>query len=350
MKVCWFGIYDAGYSRNKVLVSGLRAADVEVIECNAFEHKGFKKYIRLIKQLINLQNDYDVLFCAFPINYNVIIAKLFQKKPIVIDAFFPLYDAYVVDRKTISKFSFMGLLFYLLDKINLRLADLSITDTEQHKKYWKKVFSKANVEVLPVGASADEFYPIPYSPINDSEFIVSFHGSYIPLQGVDNIIEAAILLKKHIKIKFRFIGPKKMHYSLEKVAQENNLNIELVSWLSTAELNKKLNEADVILGIFGDTPKTDRVVPNKVFQGIAVRKPVVTKDTLAVRELFSPADVMLVKNTPEAIAAAILLLAEDSSERYRLATSAYRQFVLRFNEITLGGELKRRLSMCICQK
>ncbi len=343
MKVCWFGIYDAGYSRNKVLLSGLHQAKVDVVECNAIEFKGLTKYIHLIRELRSLHNDYDVIFCAFPVNYNVIIARLFQKRPIVIDAFFPLYDAYVHDRKSTQKWSLKALVYNWLDRINLRLAKLVITDTNQHKKYWETLDHSARIVALPVGAPTDEFYPINVIITYHNNFLVSFHGSYIPLQGVDKIFQAIKLLRNESTIKFRFIGPQKMFDDFHEEIRDAGDRIETISWLSTKELNKKLNEANVILGIFGDTQKTNRVVPNKVFQGIAVKKPVITKDTPAIRELFSDEEMVLTSDDPAAIAACIVDLHHNYDIGRQKAARAYEKFTKNYSETVLGLELRRQL-------
>lgn len=169
--------------------------------------------------------------------------------------------------------------------------------------------------------------------------MVSFHGSYIPLQGVDKILDAAKLLKQDRNIRFRLIGPQKMINALQPEIEKESLNVEMIPWLSTEELNEKLNEADIVLGIFGDTPKTDRVVPNKLFQGVAIKKPVITKDTPAVRELFSEQEVYLIKNHPEAIANAIRRLYEHDEERSLFAERGYKKYLDKFTEKSLGKKL-----------
>lgn len=340
MKICWFGIFDSTYARNRILISGLKKnTGVTVLECNTLGLRGLKKYFSLIKKLRSLHNEYDVLFCAFPINYNVIIAKFFQNKKIVIDAFFPLYDAYVFDRKVFSARSPLALVYYCLDWINVKLADLVITDTAEHASYWKRICPKARVQVIPVGSHSEDFFPEDADDIQGKPFIVSFHGSYIPLQGVEVILRAAELLKDNRDINFRLIGPKKMIAELQPMVEQKTLRVEMIQWLPVAELNTKLNEASVVLGIFGDTPKTDRVVPNKLFQGVAVRKPVITKDTSAVRGLFTEDELCLVKNTPEALAEAILYLYQHRITGQQLASRAYRKYQTEFTEDVIGKKL-----------
>lgn len=344
MKVCWFGIYQSDYSRNQVLMSGLRLQGVEIIECNTINETGIKKYWSLIKKLRLIKGEYDLIFCAFPINYSVIIAKLFQRKKVVIDAFFPIYDAYVYDRKLLAPWSPLAIIYFLLDWLNIRLADLVITDTEQHAQYWKKIYPGVPVGVIPVGSYTKEFFPIVSKNVKKDFFLVSFHGSYIPLQGVDKIVAAIDLInKQNINIYFRLIGPARMFDDLGLRNKDKYLNVELVPWLKTEDLNVKLNEADVILGIFGDTAKTDRVVPNKLFQGIAVKKAVITKDTLAVRELFINDEVSLVDNSPEALASEIISLYHDRERAEMLGELGYSKYCACFTEREIGKNVHNYL-------
>ena len=52
-----------------------------------------------------------------------------------------------------------------------------------------------------------------------------------------------------------------------------------IDWVDADELPGVVAEHDVCLGIFGTTDKAPRVVPNKVYQGVASGCAVVTSDT-----------------------------------------------------------------------
>ena len=58
------------------------------------------------------------------------------------------------------------------------------------------------------------------------------------------------------------------------------------TFFSLAELNREIREAHLCLGIFGVTPKALRVIPCKVYDSLAVGRPVVTADTPGARELL----------------------------------------------------------------
>src|SRR3990167_10336608 len=96
MTVLYFGTYDPEYSRNAVLISGLRQSGVEVIECRD-SSPGIRKFINLFKKHRQLKNQYDVMVVVFLGQQIVPFAKIISRKPIVFDAFLSLYDSNVFD-------------------------------------------------------------------------------------------------------------------------------------------------------------------------------------------------------------------------------------------------------------
>lgn len=334
MKICWFGIYDEEYSRNKILIDGLRECGVDVIQCN-YRGKGIKKYLDLIKRLRHLKNEYDYLFCAFPIHITVGIAFLFQRKPIIADAFVSQYESNVLEKRSVSKFHPYAFLYRVNDICTVLLAKFVLVDTVQNKVYFSKCLKKNSIYVVPVGVHTGEFFPIPSLP--KQPFLVQFHGSYIPLQGIENIVLAANELRDDENILFRFIGNGQYYLAIRDMVESLALrNILFLPWLSTQELNVALNEADIILGIFGDTDKTERVVPNKVFQGLAVQKPVLTKDTKAIRTFFSEKDLFLTTNNPTEIAHSIIHIYNDQVGRMTRANFGYAHVVEMYSQKNIG--------------
>jgi glycosyltransferase involved in cell wall biosynthesis len=171
--------------------------------------------------------------------------------------------------------------------------------------------------------------------------MVQFHGSYIPLQGIDIIVEAARILKHDTTISFRLIGEGQEFARIKKLVATYGLkNISFLPWLSIPELNTELNRADLILGIFGDSGKAGRVIPNKIFQGLAVKKPVLTKKTLAVEELFSANELYLINdNKPQTIADAIVRFRDDAQLRATLATNGHRKVMNELTQNNIGKML-----------
>ena len=223
----------------------------------------------------------------------------------------------------------------------MRLADIVLFDTNQHIKYASEEFG-INIKKFRriwIGARDDVFYPMPKS--NSGEFLVVFHGSFIPLQGIEYILKAAKICEKD-GIDFLIIGDGQEKKKMIKLSDELGLkNVEFTGFMSQEWIREKIARADVCLGIFGDTQKTQRVIPNKVYECLAMQKPVITADTLAVRELFNEEDMILVGVAdPGSLASAILRLKNDSDLGAGLAMAGYHKFKNNASPRILGGRLK----------
>lgn len=338
MKICFFGIYDPAYSRNNIILSGLKKAGVDVVECKA-DWRDPRRYLKLWKSLRALKNQYDCVYVAYPSPVATIVARLASRKVIISDAFYSMYDAVVIDRREIPFWRPRAVKLLLLDWLGVMLAHIVIADTEEHKKYWSLWFgvNKNKIHALYLGFNDEIFYPMP--AVQKDYFLVHFHGYYIPVQGVEKIIEAARLCLNNQKIRFRLVGSGQDSEKVRKLADKYKLdNIEFIGRVSLVELNTYMAEADVVLGIFGDTPKAERVIPNKVYEGLAIRRPVITMDTPAVREIFSDSEIVLVKNDPNSIAQAILKLSDDKKLHEQLSKSGYEK-VCEYRPIAVAKSL-----------
>jgi glycosyltransferase involved in cell wall biosynthesis len=343
LTVCWFGIYNKRYSRNDILFNGLTENGVKIIECQA-DAKAKNRYSELWNKLRALKNSYDVIYAAYPAPVATILAKIISKKPVVMDAFYPMFDAVVNDRAEIPWFHPKAIKLFFFDWLSAIVADYMIVDTLEHKKYWQRFpfVKQSKIHPIYIGFNDKIFFPIESAA--QKKFIVSFHGTFIPLQGIPKIIEAARILKDDHDIQFVIIGNGQENEKVIKLIQKYDLkNIEKIERIDQSLINAHINKADVILGIFGDTPKAARVIPNKLYEGMAVRKAVITMDTPAIREVFSKDELMIVPGNPEAIAAAIVKLKNHDILRKQLAENGYKRVKDEFSQKPLGKKLREFL-------
>jgi len=343
--VLYFGIYDPEYSRNWVLINGLRQNGVEVIECRD-DSPGLKKFLILFLKHWKLRKSYDVMIVGFLGQMIMPFAKIVARKPIIFDAFLSLYDSNVFDRQVIKPKSFKAFYYWFLDWISMRLADIILFDTNQHIEYAMEKFGvrKEKLVRILVGAQDKIFYPRSIVK-SDSNFLVGFYGTYIPLQGVEFIVKAAKEVESYKDIKFMLIGSGQEKQTILKLAQDLKIkNIDFVDFLSQDRLALEIAKTDVCLGIFGKTEKTQRVIPNKVYQCAAMKKPIITADTPAMRELFDDKDVMMIRAAnPKALADAILILKDNYERREELAENCFNKFIKYATPEVLGRELKKVL-------
>jgi len=330
MKIITFGFYDPLYARSRVFLEGFHENSIEVIQCRVDAPAGkIWKYVALFSKGY-YTHKVNYVFVLFPGHLALFIAKvLFWKTPIVFDPFVSLYNSEIEDRKKNNKKSIRAFWYKLLDRFSCALADIVLFDTEAHKGYFQKRYAIPEKKSLAVylSTSPSLFFPKEKSEkkMQEKNFLVHFHGGFIPLQGVSYIISAAELLASHADISFRIIGAGQEYKSIRKLADEKNLtNIEFLEPVPLQKLNDYINEADVCLGVFGTTPKTSIVIPNKVYEAVATGVPVITADTPAIRELFTDGkNVILVPaGDPRALSEKILLLKNNRELRERLAENA----------------------------
>ena len=333
MTVCYFGIYNKNYARNKIIIAGLRENGINVIECNS-KKPSLLKYFNLIGQYWKIKNKFDIIIVGFPGQIVMILAKLFCRKKIIFDAFTSIYDSYVCDRKLISHKSLKAKYYYFLDWLSCRLADKVLLDTETHIDYFVKTFKirKAKFICLYVGSTPEIFYPKKIAQKKD-KFIVHFHASGIPLQGIEYVLDAAKELENVIKTCFNIIGGIQMVSAVQKrLALHDYKNVNFIASVSISELAQYINQADISLGIFGNSQKTKRVVPNKVFEALACKKPVITAKTAAVQEIFKDKEHLLFCRLADGkdLAQKILKLKKDVNFRNQIARNGYKLFIDRF--------------------
>jgi glycosyltransferase involved in cell wall biosynthesis len=163
----------------------------------------------------------------------------------------------------------------------------------------------------------------------ENKFLVEFHGNFIPLQGVEYIVMAAKILEHDEDIKFKIIGagysyPKSRALSEELVLK----NIDFLGKMPLEQIPKYLAEADICLGNFGDTGKTQRIISNKVYEAAAMGKPIISADVPAMREIFEDRkNILFCRHAdPQDLADKILELRNNVELRKQIAQGAYELF------------------------
>lgn len=341
--VCFFGFYKPGYTRNRILLKGLRMNEVTVLECNS-RKTGIAKYIELINKHRKLKKRYDIMFVAYPGYLSIILAKMITRKPIIFDAFFSIYDSVVHDRMVVKGKSIKGAYYWMLDWIACRLADIILLDTNTHIEHFIAVFgipAKKFRRVL-VGSDDDVMFPRRSLSVKEGGFLVHFHGGFNPMQGVEYIVEAAKILE-HENITFQIIGRGQTFQ--ETAARANDLKISNVIFypsVSYEELGNYIRKADICLGIFGESLKAQLVIPNKVYEAIACGKAVITQESPAMRELFKDmvTCVFAKKADPGDIAEKILLLRDHPELREHIEQDGIRMFQQKLTPVQIGKSVK----------
>jgi len=317
-KVCFFGIFDPEYSRNRVLIRGFKENEYEISLCRVDpkEYPGVKKYFQLVKEYRKLKSrKFEHVIVAFPGHTVVWLAYILFGRKVIFDVFVSLYNSEIEDRKTHGTFSFKAFYYWSLDWYSMKLPKTLLIDTKTHQDFLSKKFKISKNKFIVVYVGSDDSIVYPKEKEGLDNFIVHFHGTGIPLQGVSYIVEAAEELEGEQEIRFRLYG----------VQGEDTKNISFLDRFEYKNMSNVLAEADIVLGIFGDTTKTQHVIPNKVYEAWAAKKPLISADTPAMRELVSNKKEILlcVMANCHDLAEKILFLKNDTILRNDMSEEGY---------------------------
>ncbi len=322
------------YNRNRRILKALEENnEVKVISSNK---KGLvKKYFDVIFQFLLLKNkrNFDLIYIGFfgqPIVLTLF--PFFFGKFIVFDAFISAYDTMIFDRKRANKYSLVALFFYLMDYFSFRLADTVLFDTDEHIKYSSEIFKlkKSKFKKIFIGANEDLFYKRKKTR-KDKKFIVGFHGNFVPLQGVPNIVKVARKLKDHDDIIFEMIGDGITFEESKKEARGLN-NIKFLGRRPNNQIPDYIKNWDLGLGIFGDTSKSSRVIPNKLFEILYMDIPFLTKESNAIKELFDDPNIITTENNVDKIANKILYIKKNYNKIKPLFEKLRKKAMLKLDQ------------------
>lgn len=342
MRVLMFGGFDPTYARNHVLRIGLRRLGVEVACCRTHPRRRQpRRAFELALAWLRAPRADAVLVPEFR-HKDVPQARLLATLagvPLIVDPLVSRVDTKVGDWGTTRAGSLQADHNARIDRAAVRFADLLLCDTPGHARYFQEHYRvpAERTAVVPVGFDDTVFQPSPEPAA--APFRVAFFGSYLPLHGVETIVEAAAALAP-TGVRFLLIGGGQTFRHVQ-AARDRGVPLEVSPPLPPIELVARLRTAHVLLGVFGRSAKTDRVVPNKVFQGLALGRALVTADTSAVRDFFVPGEHLAVvpAGDAHALADTIAALRTDAVHRHRLAAAGAARVHAAFNPEAVAATL-----------
>jgi glycosyltransferase involved in cell wall biosynthesis len=344
---------------------GLLENGIEVVEVNAhvpisrLDQKKdmgvfplFKRILKKIKLLpitvrqINDVRSSDIIYVGYPGHFDVvpafILAKIFGKKlffnPLII-----FYTGFVEEQGILSPHSFLARLLLFAEGVIYRMCDVVLADTQFRKEQLVSLFKidPAHIEVLPIGAD-DEVYI--YAKKKKTKLLnVMYYGLFSPAHGVEYIIQAAEFLKKIPEIRFHLVGNGNRFEAIKKLVEIKKLsNIQLYPNLTEANSLSTLQQADIFLGFLSDHPVIHQAIPNKVYQGLALGKAVISSDAIVMRQVFTHnKNIFLCKGADgRSLAQAIKSLHNDRMRLQKISENGYEMFQEMFTPKMVGFTLK----------
>ena len=350
MRVCFFGAYDREYPRNRILREGLRGAGVEVVEANVRERRAWRRYPELALAFARRAGNSGVLLVPEFRHKDVPLARfLAGRRALVFDPLVSRHDTLVSDWKLHAGGSPQARWNQQIDRWAFSLPDLVLCDTWEHGAFFETLGARRErlARVL-VGAEDAFFHVGPPPPARPARVV--YLGGFLPLHGVPHLIDALALLERRRSglppYEVAMIGRGIDFDRARSMAKAARLErVEFPGAISYADAPRALAAAHVVLGAFGAGDKAGRVIPHKVYQGLAAGRAVLTGDGPGVREVFEPGVHLAAvpRGDPEAIAEGLRDLIASASWRETLAAAGRRRALEVATPERVGASLREAL-------
>lgn len=335
MRVQAFGSFDATrHPRAGILLDGLAALGVEIDWCNVPLDLSTADRVRMLKQpwrlpvlafallrtwfsLVRLSHRFprpDVVLVGYLGHFDVLLARQRFRSAVIVHDMLIFASDTARDR---GAGSLKQRLLRRLDAAAISASDLVVVDTDEHLAMLP---SAADGLVVPVGAPLSWVSSAPVA--RPGPLKVVFFGLYTPLQGAPVIGEALALLDQRVQVTMIGSG-QDVALTRQLAGRGGAADVTWLDWVEPLDLPALVAAHDVCLGIFADSGKGTRVVPNKVYQGAAAGCALVTSDTPPQRRALRESAVLVPPGDPQALAAALLALADDDARLLSLRRAAW---------------------------
>jgi glycosyltransferase involved in cell wall biosynthesis len=350
-RVCLFGGYDPAYPRTRILARGLALAGAEVVEARGPEHRAMRRYPALVAAWARVARGVDVTLVPCFRHKDVPLARaLCGRRPLVFDPLVSRWDTLVGDWRRHAEGSAQARWNRTLDRWAFTLPDVVLCDTWEHGALFERLGApRARLRRVLVGAE-EEFFAVGAAPEAGPLRIV-YVGGFLPLHGVATVIEAVTRLERDAaslpEFTVELVGDGMQYQAMRDfAARAGARRLAFAGPRAYAEAPATLAGAHVVLGAFGASEKAGRVIPHKVYQGLAAGRAVVTGDGAGVREVFEPGVHLEVvpRADAAALAAALAALLGDPRRRAALAARGRARALEIATPAAIGGELERILA------
>ncbi len=225
--------------------------------------------------------DYDVIIATSPqffTTWSAWALSKIKRKPWI----FELRDLWPESIKTVGAMK-QGWVIDILEKIELGLykdADKVIALTDAFKKNLiNRGIDSKNIEVVTNGSNRKLFSP----RVKDVEllkklklegkFVIGYIGTHGMAHSLDFIVNAIANIKDN-NIHFLFIGDGSMKHEIVDIANELKLNnITFHPSITKDEVSRYLSIIDVSLAPLKKEDNFKTVIPSKIFEASAMKKP-----------------------------------------------------------------------------
>jgi glycosyltransferase involved in cell wall biosynthesis len=178
----------------------------------------------------------------------------------------------------------------------LSVADTIICVVEEMKERLSSVLNSAtNIVIVPNTVNLNYFNDLMRPNPNlknkyNNSFKLLYIGGFDPGRGIEYLLDATAYLKNKIPdIKIILVGDGKIALSLKEKVHSLELDnyVEFEGWQPMYYMRSYIENADICIIPHIRTPQTDNSSPNKLFQYMYYKKPVVASNCISIEKIIN---------------------------------------------------------------
>jgi glycosyltransferase involved in cell wall biosynthesis len=238
-----------------------------------------------------------------------------------------------------------------LEQFLYRHADKIVVNSPGFVQYVRNR-GASQVEVIPNGTDTSMFNPsLDGSSFRsahglEDKFIALYAGAHGLSNDLSVVLDAAHKLLSREDIKIVLLGDGKDKLALQAAAAKNNLeNVCFLPPIPKIEMPFALAAANACIAILKPLELYKTTYPNKVFDYMAAGKPVILAIDGVIREVVEKAGagIPVPPGDPDALANAILSLADDPGLAHQMGKQARDYVDIHFKRETLASNFNEIL-------
>lgn len=167
-------------------------------------------------------------------------------------------------------------------------------------------------------------------------FTLTYTGGFDAHRGIETAIQAMPHIRRHRPdARLVLVGAGRTHAELESLTRDLGLedHVQFEGWQPQARLKSYILGSSVCLVPHHKTPHTDATIPHKLFHYMYLKRPVIVSNCLPLERIVTETGAGLVfeSSNPEALAQAVLQLAETPEEALAMGEKGHQAVMERYN-------------------
>jgi len=282
-----------------------------------------------------LKNDSDIIHaCDLDTLWPAIIIKKIKRVPLL----YTIYDFYannLIDGTFQPLRNFIRYFFSSIEKLGIKFTDILYIADKSREEEVKGAKIKKLVHIYNT--------PPDYKNFNNkrvtSKFSIFFGGLLIENRGIQHVIQS---IKDLEDVELIIAGTGKCKDEIKKSSEKYD-NIEYLGWLpSYDDIIRECFKSDILFR-FNDpkVPKTKFESPNKLFEAMMCKKPIIVNDRSAMADIVKEENcgVVVPYGDIKLIRDAIIRLRDDEQLRFELGKNGRNAYQKKYSWSIMEGRI-----------